>query len=294
VDRVGRDDRLGDRHERRTADRIHRRPVTCSRGAGRRVDDRSYSVEMADEVILNGGVINPGVVVRVGNTVRRPRVAGSEAVEALLLHLERVGFEAAPRFLGHDERGRQVLQFIEGGVCDSPVWQDDDRLNAANLGRLSGLIRELHSGTESFVAPSGVEPQRPLPIRGAVWTHGDAGYANTVYVSGRPSALIDWEFAAPADRRHDLAALLAMDVRGPRPGASDAPRRAHATKIALDAIAAGYGLDDNERAGLPDIAAAVLDDAAAFWGRRGNAGDHLARMSWRARWFRSNASWLVR
>lgn len=52
---------------------------------------------------------SPEGVVRVGNTVRRPRQAGSDLLEALLTHLERVGFDGAPRFLGIDARGRQAL-----------------------------------------------------------------------------------------------------------------------------------------------------------------------------------------
>jgi len=70
-------------------------------------------------------------------------------------------------------------------------------------------------------------------------------------------------------------------------------RRRSLLVCALDAIAVGYGLDDNERAGLPNIAAAVLDDAAAFWAGRQHGSDNLARMSWRAQWFRSNAARLV-
>jgi hypothetical protein len=32
----------------------------------------------------------------------------------VLLHLERVGFDAAPRWLGVDDRGRDILSWIEG------------------------------------------------------------------------------------------------------------------------------------------------------------------------------------
>jgi len=39
-------------------------------------------------------------IVRVGDTVRRPRHARSDLVHALLRHLDAVGFEDAPRLLG--------------------------------------------------------------------------------------------------------------------------------------------------------------------------------------------------
>ena len=67
-----------------------------------------------DEEPLAGGMDNAGQVVRVGDTVRRPIKRSSQAVHTLLLHLESVGFDGAPRYLGSDERGREVLSFIRG------------------------------------------------------------------------------------------------------------------------------------------------------------------------------------
>jgi hypothetical protein len=61
---------------------------------------------------LGGGTLTP--VVRVGDTVRRPTGRWSWAVHALLLHLEAVGFERAPRLLGIDDAGREVLSFLPG------------------------------------------------------------------------------------------------------------------------------------------------------------------------------------
>jgi hypothetical protein len=43
-----------------------------------------------------------GAVVRVGDTVRRPVRAHTAAVDAFLQHLERVGFNGAPLYLGVD------------------------------------------------------------------------------------------------------------------------------------------------------------------------------------------------
>ena len=68
------------------------------------------------ETALVGGDVNVGenVVVRVGDTVRRPVGPHTAAVDALLRHFEAVGFDGAPRALGLDERGREVLSFVEG------------------------------------------------------------------------------------------------------------------------------------------------------------------------------------
>src|SRR5215204_6333981 len=72
------------------------------------------------ETQLGGGTSNRGLVVRVGDTVRRPQHAGSPGVHALLRHLQQVGFDGAPRYLGQDERGREVLSYIEGDVATDP------------------------------------------------------------------------------------------------------------------------------------------------------------------------------
>jgi hypothetical protein len=48
-------------------------------------------------------------VERVGDTIRRGTGPWTPAVHALLRHLEAVGFDAAPRVLGFDEQGREVL-----------------------------------------------------------------------------------------------------------------------------------------------------------------------------------------
>ncbi|PWU45424.1 hypothetical protein DLJ46_21535 [Micromonospora globispora] len=63
------------------------------------------------EELLSGGFI--AEVVRVGDTVRRTPPANADFVAALLRHLERVGAGLAPRYLGTDERGRQVLSHLD-------------------------------------------------------------------------------------------------------------------------------------------------------------------------------------
>ena len=56
------------------------------------------------------------VRVRVGQTVRRTGNSWSPAVLDLLRHLDREGFAGAPRALGFDGQGREVLTYIEGEV----------------------------------------------------------------------------------------------------------------------------------------------------------------------------------
>lgn len=51
-------------------------------------------------------------VVRVGETVRRSAKPNEYANE-LLLFLEKQGFHQAPRYLGMDEKGREMLSYLE-------------------------------------------------------------------------------------------------------------------------------------------------------------------------------------
>jgi aminoglycoside phosphotransferase (APT) family kinase protein len=250
-------------------------------------DDSSEAREA--EHVLTGGHLNAGQVSRVGNTLRRPRTPGSSVVEELLVHLEDVGFEGSPRFLGVDDLDRQVLTFVEGDVVERPVWFEDDLMNATHLAQMATWLRSLHSATETFSPRSDNSPQRPLPVAGSVWTHGDFGYANAVFRDAHLVAFIDWEFAAPADAGCDLGALLAFDVRGPRPDADDQDRRVQASRMAFESMVDGYGMDHDAAKQLPTIAAQVLEDAVALWVSRGARVADFEHLQWRANWLRSNA-----
>lgn len=70
------------------------------------------------EQLLPGGFVN--AVIRVGDTVRRPPSPNAGFVHDLLDHLERHGWTGAPRYLGTDADGREILSFLEGHVA----WED--------------------------------------------------------------------------------------------------------------------------------------------------------------------------
>ncbi len=79
---------------------------------------------------LVGGNVS-GAIVRVGDTVRKPAGPWTPAVEALLGHLHAAGFGGAPRSLGLDGAGRQVLEYVPG-----PMAHDLPPLDAAGLYRV--------------------------------------------------------------------------------------------------------------------------------------------------------------
>jgi len=100
----------------------------------------------------NGGRVEERLVggrnegaVRVGATVRRTAGTQTPAVQALLRHLEAVGFTGAPRVLGLDGRGREVLSHLDGlTVGDSRPWPSWAHSDAA-LGAAGRWLRDFHA-----------------------------------------------------------------------------------------------------------------------------------------------------
>lgn len=141
------------------------------------------------EIPLKGGRITEGVV-KIGNTVHRPVKENSEFVHKFLKHLEKVNFEGAPQFLGIDEKGREILSFIEGQVpADLGYWNDDQIVAA------SQLIRCFHDATKNSNLGQGQK----------IICHYDLSPCNTVFKEGKPVAFIDFDAAAPGSRISDLA-----------------------------------------------------------------------------------------
>jgi hypothetical protein len=66
------------------------------------------------EIALPGGTHGP--VVRVSDTVRRQPRSSTQAGHAPLRYLDSKGFEGAPKALGFDEQGREVLSLVPGDV----------------------------------------------------------------------------------------------------------------------------------------------------------------------------------
>jgi Phosphotransferase enzyme family len=195
------------------------------------------------ETPLAGGNVNSGVV-RVGDTVRRPAGPWTPAVHALLGHLHAVGFRGAPRPLGIDERGREVLAFVPGSVA----WPGHfDLLDGdGQLRRAARLIRDFHDAVAGFVPPPGARWQTHIPADGdEIIAHHDLAPWNLV-IGDRQWTFIDWDTAGPGPRLWDLA----YAIHGFAPLSADpAHQRADAARR-LRLIADAYGLAEQQRLDL--------------------------------------------
>jgi hypothetical protein len=159
---------------------------------------------LAQEEVLHGGTANRGAVVRVGDTVRRPQRSTSPATHALLRHLEDAGFDGAPRFLGEDDRGREVLSFLPGtpAVPPYPAWALTDEA----LVSVADLLRAYHRAVAGFdPAPHRWPPSPPAPYAAGLVSHNDLNLDNVVFRDGRAVALIDFDLASPGSGLWDVA-----------------------------------------------------------------------------------------
>ncbi len=197
---------------------------------------------------LSGGRDTRGVV-RVGDTVRRPRKDSSTFVRGLLRHLETVGFAGVPRHLGEDSAGREIFDYIPGEVPAKFRYFADEQVAEA-----ARLLRRFHDATRGS-ALAGDSP---------VVCHHDAGPNNTVFQSGRPVAFIDFDYAAPGEALVDLAYMGWSWCVSSRPDRGPPAIQAAQLGCLVDA----YGLDTAGRQGF--VAAMIQRQAAnkALWQQR--------------------------
>jgi hypothetical protein len=188
---------------------------------------------------LTGGNSTEGIV-RVDGSVRRPTGPWTEGVHAVLRHLEQQGFDGAPRGHGIDDRGREILDYIDGDV----VHPDHTSLLAEDsaLAEVARVIRRFHDAVESFDCPErfawsdrGADPRGPRELL----CHNDLAPWNLVRTPASEWVFIDWDFAAPGRRAWDIAfALLSMVPLMPD-GGLDPQRIIERIAVFRDAYGAG-------------------------------------------------------
>jgi len=154
------------------------------------------------EIPLEGGNANNGVV-RIGNTVRREQNDFSQSVHRLLGSLESAGFTNAPKFLGIDDKHREILSYIEGSCSIEPeYWQDARYLTTAGE-----LLKAFHDASNAYVASEDDNWAYEYPDKNKhdVICHNDFAPYNLIAESGEFVAVIDFDMAGPGPRLRDVA-----------------------------------------------------------------------------------------
>jgi hypothetical protein len=128
-------------------------------------------------------------------------------VHRLLQALAERGFTAAPRVLGIDQRGREILTYLPGRV----VWPGHFDLVATDdaLTAVARLVRRYHDAVAGLELPGpwsdlAADPDGPFEVL----CHNDLAPWNLVAVEDGGWAFIDWDLAAPGRRAWDVAWAL--------------------------------------------------------------------------------------
>jgi len=222
---------------------------------------------------LDGGNSNPDVV-RVGDTVRRAAGRWTPAVHQLLDYLNERSYPA-PRPLGLDDSGREILSFIPGRC----VHPDALELIAEEEGltRVGRLIADYHHAQQGFVPSDDAiwrDEGRDPSGSTEVLAHNDLAPWNLV---AGPSGwvFIDWDLAAPGRRMWDLAwALHSFVGLWPDSPLDDAMLARH-----IAAFCDGAQLARSEIPKLLEVVVERTIDHAALLRRRAAEGDqHFVRL----------------
>jgi Phosphotransferase enzyme family len=245
------------------------RPLpTCGSGL------RSFPVGMDElaEIRLSGGRVNE--VVRVGETVRRPLGPQSAFVHEVLTRLEGEGFDAAPRFLGIDEKGREILSLLPGAPLPGTSSLADDQLRSA-----AHLLRRYHDAVAAAFRGRLGGPCETV-------VHGDVGPWNLLWLGSDAVALIDFDNARPGARLEDLGYFAWKGLRLVSDGPDLLEQR---RRLALLAHTYGVAADDE----LVD----AIDRAMTWLWEKGSReawpGDALARIGEERRWVQQARQHLI-
>ncbi|MDP9326908.1 MAG: aminoglycoside phosphotransferase family protein, partial [Actinomycetota bacterium] len=166
--------------------------------------------------------------------------------------LQRVGFDGAPRFLGVDDRDREVLSFIPGEAAIAPY--QDWALTDEALVSVAQLLRRYHDAVESF-DPTGHTWPQPVPtaFRSGIVSHNDPNLDNVIFCGGRAVALIDFDLAGPGSAVWDVA--CAARLWAPLRDERDAPEQVRGRSLPrLRAFVDAYGLPRAGRVRVVDAA----------------------------------------
>ncbi|WP_281975189.1 phosphotransferase [Halobacillus litoralis] len=225
-----------------------------------------------EEKLTGGNVSN---VYRAEDTVRRELKPDSYK---LLQHLESKGFDHAPKFLGVDERNREILSFIEGEAGNYPLkkymWSNDV------LKEIAHMLRLYHDAVSDFPSLNEWPPIDNTPDNIEVLCHNDFAIYNIIFNHKQPVGIIDFDVAAPGPRLWDIAYTLYTCVPLSRlyhteTGEAvyynplhDAERVQKRVKLFFDY----YGIEGMEK-GFLEMVLLRLEGLCKYMKRKANEGD---------------------
>lgn len=144
---------------------------------------------MNNETNLTGGRVTAGVV-KIGSFVHRPCCENSEFVHSVLLWLEKKSNPYSPRYIGTDEKGREITTYFEGYTPDNLGGFSTVQLNEAGK-----IISHLHKDLSDY----------PDCLLHQTVCHNDLSPCNFRFYNGMPYAVFNWDSAKVGMDIDDLA-----------------------------------------------------------------------------------------
>ncbi len=143
------------------------------------------------EIKLTGGRSTESVV-KIGNHVHRTISSNAPFIHELLKHLEKNNFPFSPRFIGMDEKGREILSFIKGEIPNG------EEFNQQQITKAVKILRQFHD----------IAAQSDLCKNEETICHNDFSPWNIIFENNIPVGIIDFDDAAPGSRVDDLAYFI--------------------------------------------------------------------------------------
>jgi aminoglycoside phosphotransferase len=190
-----------------------------------------------------GGTLNH--VVKINGLVQR-QVKGHPMLHQYLIYLEKAGMAGVPRFLGIDEKGREILTYVPGDTAESGLDFDHPFLHSDHaICDMAKFLRRLHDISAGFL-PTAINsgwtnPQLPGGHYETI-CHGDAAIWNFALTGGQITGMFDFDQACPGTRAWDLTITLFSAVL---PSCYDYEPTEHAddTRRRIKLFFSAYGME---------------------------------------------------
>lgn len=157
---------------------------------------------------LSGG--NLTSVLRYNETVLREQKPWSPTIHRVLLHLEKLGYEYSPKFLGIDDSGKEILSFVPGECAQDYPITNDHHGQLLVIQKVARMMRRFHDATLSFERSEKDTWMLSYkgPLEKEVICHNDIAPYNMTFINNVPHGMIDFDTCCPAPRIWDIVYAL--------------------------------------------------------------------------------------